>query len=282
MVIFLESTIKVLQNSGDLHIHTRYSDGSLDLEYVVCLAAKTGLGYISITDHDYFNDLGELQKLSEVYKIKIIPGVELSCMDFKRNRKVHILGYNLKDTTKLKTVCDEVLNSRKESSKNVVQSIIKKYNVIPDLIEKYKSKTGCIFETNILHALSECGYSNKICGEFYNTVFSGEDKFNFKHSDVRSVLKLIRDAGGKSVLAHPAVHNSFDLLDELILEGLIDGVEVWHPKNNNVVKERLYNIVKTNNLIATGGTDFHGLYNSSVVKIGDFSTPYVYLERILS
>ena len=272
---------KVLQNSGDLHVHSRWSDGSLDIEQVVYLAARRGVKYISITDHDFLHDFEAVKKIGDQHNVHLIFGVELSCMDYKRNRKVHIICYNPKKPEILKPVCDEVLKSRNESGKKVVGSIIEKYCVIPSLIEKYKSKSGCYFETNILHALAECGYSNMICGELYNKVFKGEDKFNFHHTDVWEMLSLIKKAEGKSVLAHPSVHNSFDLLDELVLKKVIDGVEVWHPKNGSFETEKLYNIVKTNNLIATGGTDFHGLYGSSVVKIGDYHTPHVYIEKIL-
>ena len=50
---------------------------------------------------------------------------------------------------------------------------------------------------------------------------------------------------------------------------------------SKIEREKLYNIAKVNNLIATGGTDFHGLYGSAAVKIGDCFTPHVYVERIL-
>lgn len=282
VVFYLLVSEKVLQGSGDLHVHSNFSDGSLDLEYLVYLAAKRGLGYISITDHDYFHDYDVLKTLEKKYKIKIIYGAELSCMDFKRNRKVHILCYNLKDTEKLKVYCNEVLKSRISFSEKFINLVSKRYDVVPELFEKYKSKIGCIFETNILHALAECGYSNKISGEFYNEVFKDKEKYDFKHNDVFEILKLIKESGGKAVLAHPSVHNSFDLLDELVLKNTIDGVEVWHPKNKRVDKVKLYDIVKTNNLIATGGTDFHGLYNSNVVRIGDFFTQHVYIERLLN
>ncbi len=272
---------KVLQNSGDLHIHSRWSDGSLDVEHLIYLAAKRGIKYISITDHDFLHDFDSMRSFGEKYGVYLIFGVELSCMDYKRGRKVHVLCYNPKKPEILEPVCSEVLKSREESGKKIVSSIIEKYDVIPSLIEKYKSKSGCFFETNILHALAECGYSNVICGEFYNKVFKGDDKFNFHHTDVWEMLELIRKAEGKSILAHPSVHNSFELLDDLVLKKSIDGVEVWHPKNDNVESEKLYNIVKTNNLIATGGTDFHGLYGSSVVRIGDYHTPHLYIERIL-
>ena len=277
----MEDSKKVLKTSGDLHMHSRFSDGSLDVENLVYLAAKAGLGYISITDHDLFHDYNELKILGEKYKINLIFGAELSCMDFKRNRKVHILCYNLKEPKILEPYCKEVLKSREEEAKRVIPLILKKYNVVPELIEKYKSKSGVVFETNILHAIAECGYSSQVCGDLYRIVFKGEEKIKFKHNDVEEILKLIKKAGGKSVLAHPSVHNSFDLLDELVLKKAIDGVEVWHPKNSKIEREKLYNIAKVNNLIATGGTDFHGLYGSAAVKIGDCFTPHVYVERIL-
>ena len=96
------------------------------------------------------------------------------------------------------------------------------------------------------------------------------------------MLEKVREAGGKSVLAHPRVYDSFELLDELVLSKSIDGVEVWHPKNTAADVQRLHDIVKINNLIATGGTDFHGLYGSRAIRVGEYFTPHIYIEKILS
>ena len=37
---------------GDLHCHTKLSDGSEGIEDVIALAKRIGLDFISLTDHD--------------------------------------------------------------------------------------------------------------------------------------------------------------------------------------------------------------------------------------
>ncbi len=78
---------------GDLHCHTTLSDGSLGIEDIIVQAKRTGVDFISITDHDTMSSISRAKVLGERYGIQTIPGVELSAWDKTRNRKVHILCY---------------------------------------------------------------------------------------------------------------------------------------------------------------------------------------------
>ncbi|MBQ7071197.1 MAG: PHP domain-containing protein, partial [Ruminococcus sp.] len=78
---------------GDLHVHTTLSDGSFGIEEVIAQAKRMKLDYLAITDHDTLSSSSRSQILAERYDIKVIPAVELSAWDKKRNTKVHILCY---------------------------------------------------------------------------------------------------------------------------------------------------------------------------------------------
>ena len=79
---------------ADLHVHSSYSDGSETVETVMKLAKERGVTQISFVDHDTVKGLPEVIMLGEKYGIEVIPGIEISAYDFKRDRKVHVLGYN--------------------------------------------------------------------------------------------------------------------------------------------------------------------------------------------
>ena len=49
-----------------------------------------------------------------------------------------------------------------------------------------------------------------------------------------------------------------DLVKHLAPSGLIDGIEVYHPRNTPEDQQVLLKLCEENNLIVTGGTDFHG------------------------
>lgn len=268
---------------GDLHMHSNCSDGSLDVEELVFIAARSGLDCLSITDHNFLHSKVELSRLSVKYGIKILNGVELSCFDFKRNRKVHILCYGFENYGVLEPVCERATKIRVDVGNQKAEFVKKNFVVSQSLINKYRSKSGCIYQQNLVHALIDCGYCNSIYGELYDSLSSKKLNISVANDlEVREVLNLIHEAGGKAVMAHPFVYDSFDLLNDLIFEKLIDGVEVWHPKNSNQEQEALLKLVERNGLIATGGTDFHGFYSSCYLsRIGNFYTPEVYLNRLI-
>ena len=77
----------------DLHTHTCYSDGDLDILGNVKNAIKLGLDGIAITDHDNIDGWEDIDNNS--YKIDVIKGVELST--YYKGDSVHVLGYYLND-----------------------------------------------------------------------------------------------------------------------------------------------------------------------------------------
>uniref|UniRef100_UPI003FEE15CE PHP domain-containing protein n=1 Tax=Candidatus Fimivicinus sp. TaxID=3056640 RepID=UPI003FEE15CE len=79
---------------GDLHCHTRLSDGSLGIEDLILLAKKLKVETIAITDHDCLAGTVRGKVIGERHGVQVIPGVEFSCIDPKReNRRAHLLCY---------------------------------------------------------------------------------------------------------------------------------------------------------------------------------------------
>ena len=92
-----------------------------------------------------------------------------------------------------------------------------------------------------------------------------------EYPEVTEIVPKIHEAGGLAVLAHPAVYDSYDVMEELLPLGL-DGVEVWHPRNHPDDPERLSGFCREHGLIMTGGTDFHGLYTKKLNPLGTCTT----------
>ena len=69
---------------GDLHCHTTLSDGSLGMEEIIVQAKRTGIDFISITDHDTLSSINRVKVLGERHGVQVIPGVELSAWDKTR------------------------------------------------------------------------------------------------------------------------------------------------------------------------------------------------------
>ena len=53
----------------------------------------------------------------------------------------------------------------------------------------------------------------------------------------------------------------------------LDGIEVWTPENTEEQTQAFHDYAKKNNLLMTGGSDFHGLYSRAAHTIASYSTP---------
>ena len=70
------------------------------------------------------------------------------------------------------------------------------------------------------------------------------------------MLQAVRQARGVAVFAHPSVYQSMELVRQLAPSGLIDGIEVYHPRNKPEDQQELLELCRQHDLIVTGGTDF--------------------------
>ena len=92
-------------------------------------------------------------------------------------------------------------------------------------------------------------------------------------------IKEIKKANGLSVLAHPGLIKNQGLINQ-ILHMKIDGIEVYHPKNNSIQTREYYQITKENHLLITGGSDNHSANSNDCPFIGSVKIPYSYVEKL--
>ncbi len=268
---------------GDLHCHTKLSDGSLGIEDIIIQAKRTGIDFISITDHDTLSSTSRAVVLGERYGVHIIPGVELTAWDKSRNSKVHILCYSPQKPDRLEGLCLKSCAIRKACANEMIDKVMKLYPITPENVLKYSTGSKSIYKQHIMRALIDYGYTTEFYGELNDELFNhinGTCVVEREYPDVNFVLDLIHSAKGVAVLAHPVYYNSIELLKELIEKGKIDGVEVYHHTANDEQKAMLLDIATSNNLIVTGGSDFHGLYNEYPTFIGSNTTDKENLDRI--
>lgn len=269
---------------GDLHIHTTLSDGSLGVEEVIIQAKRLGLDFVSITDHDTMASVSRAKILGERYGVQTIPGVELTAWDKERGRKVHILCYAPQKPDRLEGICRKCSEIRRSCSIESVEKVTKLYPITAEDITKHVSGSKGIFKQHILHALIEYGYTTHFYGKLNEELFNEQTGTCFverEYPDVNYIIELIHSARGAAVLAHPVVYDSFDLLESMAANGKIDGVEVYHYSANKAQQAKLLKIAEKYDLIVTGGSDFHGLYNVKPTYPGKYSTDKENIDRIL-
>ncbi|OOM73773.1 error-prone DNA polymerase [Clostridium puniceum] len=268
---------------ADLHNHSFLSDGVLSIKDIIYYSKKAGLDCISITDHDTLAGVIEAYTLCEKIGISVIPGVEISTVDYQTNRSVHILCYFPKDFFKLQRFLNKILISRENAKRQMAQMLMKEYPITIEHIERYSSKSESMYETHIMQSLADLGYTNVVIGDLYKELLSKKGKYyvQITYPSVYETLDMIKEVGGISVMAHPGQFDSNELLEKLARKNLIQGVEYNHPKNSKEVKKQIKDIAQKFDLIMTGGTDFHGNYTTSPHPIGSFTCPEGEVERLI-
>ena len=270
---------------ADLHCHTKLSDGTLGIDDIIILAKNSGVTTLAITDHDSLAGTVRATIIGERHGINVIPAVEFSATDGKRKAKAHILCYLPDTPERLEGLCKSNSEKRKRAARIMVAKVANKFPVTPELIMKCATGSTNIYKQHIMQSLMECGYTTTIFGDLYNMLFKKESRINVlmeaTYPEPSEIIEAIHEAGGVAVLAHPGFYDNFELLEELIPLGL-DGVEVWHPENTPEQQELLISIAKKNDLLMTGGSDFHGAYNAYPVKLGEYGPDEDHVAKLLS
>jgi predicted metal-dependent phosphoesterase TrpH len=110
---------------ADLHLHSTASDGRLTPDEVVQEAAKRGLKFISLTDHDTIDGIAPALAAAQSYpNLKLIPGVEIST-DLPHG-EAHVLGYFIDYASReLAAKLEHFRNSRLERARKMVAKLDK-------------------------------------------------------------------------------------------------------------------------------------------------------------
>ena len=263
--------------SIDLHCHSKFSDATMDVSEILELAQLRNIQTISITDHDTFAGSNCAVKLGQGKAIEIIPGTEISCYDYSRNRKVHIMCYGYEDRTPLEKIFQITNQSRQNAAETAIKKVCEIYKIPKSMILERAKCSTAIYKQHIMHALLDAGYADELFGEVLKKLFRppyGLAVTKNVYPDVFEILNLIRNCGGVAVLAHPDEYNSIELMIELCEKNLIDGIEKNHPRNAEETKKLIAELTEKHQLFTTGGTDFHGGYSRKGIPLGSFSTDY--------
>jgi len=91
-------------------------------------------------------------------------------------------------------------------------------------------------------------------------------------------VKMITDAEGLPVLAHP--RGQEDVIPKLSALGLV-GLEAYYHSYSKEERELLAKLAEEHNLVATGGSDFHGYNGGDPARsLGEVPIPLESLKRL--
>ncbi|HOJ18018.1 MAG: PHP domain-containing protein [Ignavibacteriales bacterium] len=263
----------------DLHIHTSFSDGAYSPEEIVRRCTEAGLNKISITDHDSIDAIPHVREHAKEQNIEVIPGVELSSE--MMNNEVHILGYYI-DINNSELI--EYLRFFRDERLRRVGKIIKKLNnlgleiTVEDVINDLPSYVA-VGRPHIAQAMYNKGLVSSYYDAFNKYLKNNGPAYEKKvHISPVSAYKIINEAGGLAIIAHPG-NMQQDILKYLIEAGA-DGIEVVHPSHNETLTKHYQQIANAYFLLASGGSDFHGGKRNDEQNLGKYHITQRYLEAM--
>ena len=265
----------------DLHIHSKSSDGALTVEEIIREAKLRNIGFISITDHDSIECQEIAMALAGKAGIRYVSGVELN-VTFShpkyhegKSASLDFLGYQFAAENKaLKEKLLQMANYREERAAKILANLNAEFEkegitklTKSDFEEIQASVDGVLGRPHIADYLVRKGIVRNRQEAF--------DKYLVKCDVPKYPLyleeasRLVRNAGGVIVLAHPndphgtslvTLTKSLPVQTKIIEESMleyIDGVECWHSRNDAQTTNHYIKFAKEHRLIMTGGSDCH-------------------------
>lgn len=272
----------VLVSTIDLHTHTTASDGTLLPTELVRLAAQRGLRYLGIADHDTTNGLPEALTAAQAFPdLTIVPAVELSATS-QHGGDFHLLGYGIDASS---PALQHALDAFRQDRESRVERIVARLreNNVPITLDQVEANAagGAVSRAHIGRVLIENGEVETINEAFDRWLGRNRPAFVPRLPlFAADAVRLVREAGGFSVLAHPLTMGKFERqLPELIEAGLA-GIEVWYGPYSPDQRELLAELAREYELIATGGSDYHGPDHREGRDLGNAPVPDSVLDDI--
>lgn len=286
-------TTMMNQGSGyriDLHTHSFYSDGTLSPEELMDWAVSQQLDQIALTDHDGIGGIPEARDAAMKRGIDFIPGIEFSAED-EDGITMHILGYHIDwENKELNQAIFEIRENRRERNDRLFQGLKEMgYPLEWEDFDK-KGDRNYLGKPDFARAMQKKGYIREFREAFEPGKMLGSPeirKIRKKKIKAREAIRLIQDAGGIPVLAHPMKVSGLkteealetqeymealgymEALEKLVIKlksyGL-KGLECLYPEHTPEETEALIGLAEKYKLHITSGSDYHGPTDSFLPK----------------
>lgn len=249
----------------DLHSHTTSSDGSLTPVELLQRAENRHVDVLAITDHDTTEgaDIASEWLENQSFNVKLVKGVEISTK--WHGYEIHIVGLNV--DTQNTMLQDALVNQRKNREIRALSVGEKLAKLkIEGVYDEAKELAGgkLISRTHFARALVNRGEVSTFDNAFKKYLGKGKKAYVSPHwMDIESAVKIVHNAGGLAVLAHPVRYDmSNKWLTKLIEEFAElggDGIEVGLAQQSHNQKEHMSRLANQFGLYSSLGSDFHGI-----------------------
>jgi predicted metal-dependent phosphoesterase TrpH len=247
----------------DLHTHSRASDGTQSPEELVRAAAAAGLDVVAITDHDTAEGWDEAEATARETGIALVRGMEISTRH--DGHGVHLLAY-LPDRTHpgLVAELDRILDGRSSRLPAMLARLRELgIDITAEDVGRVAGDAVSTGRPHVADALVDLGVVGDRTEAFRRYLSPGRPAYANRYAaPLETMLDLVDEAGGVSVIAHPWGRHGREEPGEATLAALVEaglsGIEVDHQDHDAPTRDRLRGIARNLDLVATGSSDHHG------------------------
>lgn len=242
---------------ADLHTHTTASDGEYTPSQVVAQARLAKLCAVAITDHDTLAGVEEARAAAGIH-LALVPGVEISARF--DGREVHLLGYFVRtDHAELNATLEAVCAARRERFRHFVEILRRDGLELPeDRVRLVEAATVSLGRRHVAGLLVACGTA-RTRHDAFQTLLSRTRGHAVPKLlvPVEDAIRLVRDAGGVSSLAHPPADLTDEQFERLRTFGL-NALEAVYPWGRSSRTKPLRERAARSGFVISGGSDCHG------------------------
>jgi 3',5'-nucleoside bisphosphate phosphatase len=264
----------------DLHTHSTASDGTDSPAELVRCAVQAGLDVFALTDHDTTTGWDEAAAAAQ--GIALVRGIEISCQH--EGVTIHLLGY-LQDPTApaLLEELERSRQSRQTRAQNIVELLSADLDLHWDDVLEHIEPGATVGRPHIADALVAKGIVASRDQAFASYLYNGSPYYaaHYAPDPVRAV-RLVGQAGGVAVMAHPFASKRGRVVDDRVIEAMaaagMAGLEVQHRDHSGDQVRHGLDLAASLDLFVTGSSDYHGDGKSNL--LGENTTDPIVLQRI--
>ncbi len=263
----------------DLHLHSTRSDGSFSPAALADRAAEKPLKAAALTDHDTLAGIPEFFAAA-AGRFLAIGGVEIS-VDHAPGT-LHLLGYFVDPANvPLADALKRLRAGREDRNRLILERLRSLKRALTQAAVRQFSGDDVIGRPHIAQAMVAAGYVRDKREAFDRYLAKGKPAYCDRYRlAIDEAIPLIRSAKGLPVLSHPFTLEMPPPALARFVAGLADyglqGIEVYYPEHTPAQIEEYLGLTRRFDLVATGGTDFHGELNPDLdmgTGFGGFSVP---------
>lgn len=244
--------------AADLHLHTRFSDGTFTPEELVGHAARQRLTALALSDHDTVAGCDRAARACAQAGLEFIPATELTAE--LADTELHLLGYGF-DTANPALL--RAMSTFQQVRQERILAMVERLNrlQVPLTAEEVLALADCESpgRPHVARALVARGICSGVDEAFARFLKKGRPAWVPKAKvAIAEAIRLVQEAGGVAILAHPGLNQADPYLPALVEAGL-DGLECYHSKHSPSVASHYVDLARRHRLLITGGSDCHGM-----------------------